>query len=312
MRAYTIFDDFGTVPAEILTSAGVDLTIHPLGVPRPDAGQMKKILADYDCVILGTSQKITEDMFDGIETPRIIGTASVGVDHIRIPPEKRDLVTVFNTPAANAPSVAEYIVGAMLVARKRLAEGCGLYARGLDNKKLHKKPEDVRGTTVGFVGAGRITTRAMELLHPFGVEFLCHTDDAPMRQNLTERFGVRFVSLKELAERSDIISVNVPSTPSTAGLISGDVIAAMKDSAIFISISREQVVDLEALLAKAESNPDFYAMLDLDVFPEYTGRVNHRNVFITPHIAGGTIESRKRMFREVVEQIADYVKQKQF
>ena len=303
MRAYSIFDDFTSEAIKTLEDAGVELTVHPLGVPRPDHDQMKTILEQYDVVIIGTSQKITEDMFANVTGPRIIATASVGLDHIKTPDSKKALCTILNTPNANTQSVAEYNLGAMIAARKRFMEGDQLYSQGLDNKKLVRKPEDIHGATIGFVGAGRISGKTMELLYPFGVNMLCYSDDADMRQYLTDQFGVRFVSLSELAEKSDIISVNVPSTPETYHLISADVIAAMKTDCVFISIAREQVVDIPALIGKANTDQNFYAFLDLDVIPEYVGKNNHRNVIITPHIAGGTIETRKRMFKEVAEGI---------
>ena len=303
MKGYCIFDDFPADTAKVLTDAGVELTVHPVGVPRPDAVQMKTILEQHDIVIIGTSQKIYEDMFENIETPRIIGTASVGVDHIHVPASKADLVTILNTPAANAPSVAEYIVGALLMTRHRIMEGNELYAEGKDNKKLIRKPEDIHNLTVGFVGAGRISTRVMQLLQPFGLKYICYTDDAPLRQNLVADYGVRFVSLNELVKASDIISVNVPNTAATNGLINAALIETMKDNATLISIAREQVVDIPSLLRKADKHPNFYAVLDLDVIPDYVGKNNRRNMVITPHIAGGTIESRKRMFNEVVDRI---------
>ncbi len=311
MRAYSIFDDYSDEAIAILKNSGVVVTVHPHGVPRPDHDQMKTILEKYDCVIIGTSQKITEDMFEGIISPRIIATASIGVDHISIPHSKTDLVEVINTPGANTQSVAEYNVGAMLMARKRLMEGSDLYTNGLDNKKLIRKPEDIKNTTIGFVGAGRISTRTMELLQPFGVSFLCYSDDADQKQNLVNTLGVRFVSLKELAEKSDIISVNVPSTAGTANLINLEVISAMKEDCIFVSIAREQVIDLKALFKKADHCPNFYAMLDLDVNTDFVKRSNRRNIVITPHIAGGTIESRLRMFREVAEKIASSVQNRE-
>ena len=307
MRAYSIFDDFTTEAISTFEDAGVELTVHPLGVPRPNHDHMKMILEQYDAVIIGTSQKITEDMFENIAEPRIIGTASVGVDHIKVPDSKKSLCTIINTPNANTQSVAEYNLGAMLMTRKRLMEGNQLYSNGLDNKILVRKPEDIHGTTIGFVGAGRISSKTMEFLYPFGVNLLCYSDDADKRQHLTERFGVRFVSLQELAEQSDIISVNVPSTPETYHLISADIINSMKSDCIFISIAREQVVDISALIVKANENQNFYVVLDLDVIPEYVGKNNNRNIVITPHIAGGTIETRKRMFSEVAQSIIQHI-----
>lgn len=307
MKAYSIFDDFTKEAQDILQLAGVKVTIHPFGVPRPDQSAMKMILEEYDCVIIGTSQKMTEEMFENITAPRIIATASVGLDHICVPEEKRGLVTIINSPEANTQSVAEYNVGAMLMARKRYMEGNGLYSQGMDNKKLIRKPEDIHGTTIGFVGAGRISTKTMELLRPFGVSYLCYTHDVAKRKGLVDAFGVQFVSLKELVQSSDIISVNVPSNVSTYHLISDEIISFMKEDCIFISISREQVVDLNAMYEKATKNPNFYCILDLDVLPEWAGKNNNRNIIMTPHIAGGTIETRKRMFREVSRRISDFV-----
>lgn len=308
MKAYSIFDDFTKEAIEVLEKAGIDLTVHPLGVPRPNHVQMKVILEQYDIVIIGTSQKITEDMFDNIADSRIIATASVGVDHIKVPASKAHLVTIINTPNANTQSVAEYNIGAMLTTRKRIIEGNVLYAQGLDNKKLVRKPEDIHGTTVGFIGAGRIAGKTMELLYPFGVNILCYSDDADKRQYLTEQYDVKFVSLEELASESDIISVNVPNTPDTFHLINSSLVESMKEDCIFISIAREQVVDIQALLKKANSHPNFYAVLDLDVIPEYVGKNTIRNIIITPHIAGGTIETRKRMFKEVSQGVVNVLK----
>ena len=312
MKAYSIFDDFSEEALQNLEKAGMDVTVHPHGVSRPDRLAMKEILEKYDCVIIGTSQKISSDMFENVNTPKIIATASVGIDHISIPENKRTLITVINTPNANTQSVAEYNVGAMLMARKRYMEGNYLYSQGLDNKKLVRKPEDIHGATIGFVGAGRITTKTMELLRPFGVAYLCYSDDADKRGSLVDEYGVKFVSLQELARKSDIISVNVPSNASTYHLISADIISKMKEDCIFISIARNQVVDLLKLFDKAENCPNFYCVLDLDVLPDCIGKNNSRNILITPHIAGGTVETRKRMFRELAERVDRLLEIKQW
>ncbi len=304
MRIYSIFDDFPLDAVDLLRSVGADLTIHPQGVPRPDHDQMKTILEHYDCVIIGTSQKITEDMFDNISEPRIIASASVGLDHIRVPEEKKPLVMILNTPKANAQSVAEYTMGCALACCKRLAEGAELFRQGKNNKNLYRKPEDLSGKTIGVVGAGNISAKIMEYARFFGMDVLCWTRN-PNRHREFETLGVRFVTLQELAASSDYISVNLPSNPDTAGIISADLVRRMKDTAVFISVSRVETVDLDALLKKAKTNPGFYLCLDIDVCDDVVVRIPEiPNVLITPHIAGGTIETRKRMFREVATAIA--------
>lgn len=304
MRAYSIFDDFTIEASALIRGAGIDLTVHPLGVPRPDHDRMKAILEEYDCVIIGTGQKITEDMFENVSAPRIVATASVGLDHIRVPEEKRALVTILNTPKANAQSVAEYTLGCALSCVKRLREGNELYLAGKNNKALHRKPEDLAGKTLGVIGAGNVSVKIMEYARFFGMELLCWTRNPDRHAELTE-LGVRFTDLNTLCANADLISVNLPNKPETAGLISADLVKRMKENAVFISVSRQQTIDLNALLQKAKACPDFYLCLDLDVTPEIAAKLPDRpNVLVTPHIAGGTVETRKRMFLELAEAIA--------
>lgn len=303
MNIYSIFDDFDQQAIRLIRENGHALTVHPLGVPRPDHDQMKKILENHDCVIIGTSQKITEDMFENVTAPRIIATASVGLDHIRVPEEKRGLVTILNTPKANAQSVAEYTFGCALSCVKRLREGNEAYLAGRNNKTLRRKPEDLAGKTLGVIGAGNISAKIMEYGRLLGMDVLCWTRDPSRHMDLADR-GVRFVEIEELCRIADVISVNLPNNSGTAGIISGTLVSLMKDSAVFISVSRRQTVDLDALLQKAESRPDFYLCLDLDVDSCVVDKLADRpNILVTPHIAGGTVETRKRMFRELAESI---------
>lgn len=303
MRAFCIFDDFPVSCVRQLTESGIDVTVLEKGKARPTDEEMHLIFQEYDIVIIGTSQKIHEWMWENITTPRIVATASVGIDHIKVPTEKSGLFTILNTPNANAQSVAEFTVGAMLMVRKRYVEGNALYQVGKNNKDLVRRPEDVWGSIVGLIGAGHISKKIIELLSTFGVRFLCHTKNPEKHSDLTNRFGVEFVDLDTLAEQSDIISVNVPNDVSTANMINRDIVAKMKDNCIFISVSRANVVETVALIMKAEKHPDFYAILDMDVIPDFVGKSNGRNVIITPHIAGGTIATRMRMFTEVTQRL---------
>ncbi len=310
MRIYSIFDDYGERPAEVLRSAGVELDIHPLGQPRPSEAEMTEILRRYDGVIIGTSQKIREEMFEGIDTPRIIATASVGLDHIRVPEEKKAPVTILNTPKANAQAVAEYTFASILSAEKRLTEGNRLYREGKNNKALHAKPAELAEKTLGVVGAGEISRRIMDFGLFFGMKVICWTRTKEKHTDLSEK-GIGFVTLEELAERSDVISVNLPNVEGTKGIISEELIGRMKEDAVLVSVSRLPVIDTDALLHKAEQNPGFYVCLDVDVDPELAEKAGElENVSVTPHIAGGTTETRKRMFLELAEQIAELIRRK--
>lgn len=307
MKAYSIFDDFSTEAAAILDNAGVDLTIHPLGKPRPDSRQIKKILEDYDCVILGTSQKMNEDVFQNIDTPKIIASASVGLDHIKVPSEKAHLIKIINTPKASTQSVAEYTIGCALTCCKRLFEGNRIYREGRNNKALYRKPEDLLGKTIGVVGAGNISAQIMNYSHLMGMQVLCWTAHPESHRDLADR-GIEFVSLSKLAKNSNIISVALPNKDGTKSIISSDIIDQMKSDTIFISVSRLATIDLDSLLCKAKAHPEFYVCLDIDVDEDVVRKIPvSDNIIVTPHIAGGTVETRKRYFLELAQQIADIV-----
>lgn len=307
MKLYTIFDDFPDEAVEELKSAGIQVTVHPTGVPRPNADEMSAIVREYDIVIIGTSQKLTEEMLSGVDSPRMIGTASVGTDHIQIPEGKEKLFTVFNTPFANGQSVAEYTMGCALSCIKRMREGNQLYLEKKNNKQLHQKPEDLRGKTMGVVGAGHISRKIMEYAAIFGMQILCWTAHPERHSALLEK-GVQFVLLEELARSADVVSVNLPNNAGTKNIIDSAFVDGMKENAVFISVSRLATVDWEALLRRAERERGFYVCLDIDMDERVAEEMpDLPNVMITPHIAGGTVETRRRMFMEVASQIAEAV-----
>lgn len=305
MKIYSIFDDFDYEAAQILVNSGHELTIHPSGVARPDSHKMHELIKNFNCVIIGTSQKISEDMWEDITEPRIIATASIGIDHIVVPASKKELVTIINAPTSNNRSVAEYTIACALMCCKSINEGANLYERGMNNKSLSRKPQDLGGKVMGIIGAGRISEEIIRYAHFFNMEILCWTFHPDNHINFCN-LGVKFVDLEELMCNADIISVNLPYTPETDGLISEKLIRMIKKDAIFINISRLSIVKWEALLIKAQKEKNFYVCMDVDVDTELVNKVkNIDNVFVTPHIAGGTIEARKRMFKEVALKIAE-------
>ncbi|MBR6155335.1 MAG: hypothetical protein IKQ27_00120 [Lachnospiraceae bacterium] len=304
MRIYSIFDDFTEEAATILKNEGVYLTVHPYGKPRPNDEEMTHILEEYDGVIIGTSQKIHENMFDRITDSKIIATASVGVDHIQIPFEKKSLIQILNTPKANARSVAEYTIGCALNCCKRFTEGRNLYKHNKNNKALYQKPTDLMGKTMGVIGAGNISLEIMNYAQVLGMKVICWTKHPESHQDLTNKNIVLCNTIADLVEAANYISVNLPNLPDTKGIISEFIISKMKNDAVYISVSRKETQDIAALFERASTNPGFYVCLDLDTDSFVSELIpDIPNVMVTPHIAGGTVETRKRMFLECAQNI---------
>lgn len=307
LKAYTIFDDFSQKAIDFLTAKGIDVTVHPKGVERPNEKQIKAIVDNYDVIIVGTSQKMPEAVFENINEKRIIATASIGMDHIKIPSEKSDLIKIVNAPKANRISVAEHTFSLILALKKHLLEGRRTALNGQNKKQMRNNPTDLYGTVIGVVGAGGTAGAVLKMSSAFGMKRLCYTAHPENHSDLSVD-GVEFVDLNKLLSESDIVSINLPLVSETKKLITENHIALLKDDAIFVSLSRSEIVDNEALFKRAKASKDFCIALDVDsekVYGLWDDSMD--NVIVTPHIGGGTVQSRKRMFIEVSENIISYI-----
>lgn len=301
MKAYSVFDDFSASAVSILEEKGIQVTVHPYGVPRPEGNKLKDILQEYDVLILGTGQKMPESIFADIQSERIIGTASIGTDHICIPDDKKNLITVVNAPKSNRISVAEHTFMLILALEKNLFDAITVAEKGAKKKEMHHNPNDLFGKTIGIVGAGGTASAVISMAQAMRMRCICWTRAPEKHKDMTD---VSFVSLDELMETADVISVNVPLTADTHNLISRDRIIQMKDDAIYISLSRAEITDNASLIERAKANPMFRVGLDVDA-DKVVGLWDSsmKNVIITPHIGGGTVEARVRMFEEVSKNI---------
>ena len=307
MRAYSVFDDVPLEAAAVLGRVDVEATLHPYGVPRPSGETLRELIEAYDIVLISTAETVTEDMLRGVKTPKILATASSGTDHIHIPADKAALIRVANAPTANAQSVAEHTFALLLALEKHLTEARVLAAHGESKKKMRARPEELAGQTLGVIGAGHTAAAVLRLGKAFDMETVCWTRYPERHADIVE-LGVRFAALDELLTKADVISLNLPLTEETQGLISRRRIDVMKPGAAFVSTSRPELIDLPPLLGRAAREPDFAVGLDIDAGMAY-GLWNEAspNVIVTPHIAGGTTQARRRLFLEVCTCIADLV-----
>ena len=173
MKAFSIFDDFPMSSVAILEKKGIKVDLLPKGQERPSGAALEELLRQYDIVFISTAQKMPEEMFKDITTPKIIGTASSGTDHIHIPAEKSDFIKVANATHANRSTVTEHTFGLILTLRKQLIEGRRIALEGKSKKQMSAKPIDLLGSTMGVVGAGGIASAVLRMAKFFGMKCLC-------------------------------------------------------------------------------------------------------------------------------------------
>lgn len=298
MKAFSVFDDLPSSCIEMLESQGVEVTLLPRGEERPQGDALQRLFHAYDILFISTAQKMPEQMFEGLETRKVIATASSGTDHIHVPEDKKHLVHIANATHANRSTVAEHTFALALLLRKHLLEGRQTAFEGLPKKAMSAKPVDLFGSTLGVVGAGGIATAVLNLGKGFGMRRLCWTFHPDHHDNLVKD-GVEMMSLDNLLQKADIVSVNIPLSEATSELLDAQRISILKDNVVLISTSRPEVIDNAALLRRASSTPSFCVGLDYDAKSVFgLWNTDMLNVIVTPHIAGGTVESRRRLFEE--------------
>ncbi len=235
-------------------------------------------------------------LFDNAPNLRAAIRHGAGIDMIPVEAATRAGILVANVPGANALSVAEHVFQVSLsLLRQFRAVDRALRSKGwLAGRAFSDTGHDLSGKTMGVVGMGNVGKHIDRIArHGFGLEVIANSRTP---SSLPE--GVRFVTVDELVEQSDIVVLCCPLTAETTGLMSAERISRMKPGAILVNVSRGPVVDDDALIAALHSGR--IAGAALDVFSTQPLPADHPffsfdNVVITPHMAGVTEESMMRM-----------------
>ena len=216
---------------------------------------------------------------------------------------------MFNAPFSNTRSVAELTIGEIVMLLRRvLPRSAQAHAGGWD--KSASGSYEVRGKVLGIVGYGNIGSQLSTLAEAMGMRVLYYDRVDKLRHGNTRSMP----TLEALLGASDVVSLHVPDTATTRGMIGAAEIAAMKPGAYFINNARGAVVDLEALAAALRSG--HVAGAAVDVFPAEPGSAGERfvtplqgleNVILTPHVGGSTMEAQERIGEEVARKLLAFL-----
>lgn len=308
LKAYSVFKDLDKKACEILIKAGIQLDIST-SEERPNKEELSRSLNDYDILIIGVKEKLTEDMLAKVKKKKIIATLSIGVDHIDKSFFESDLIKVINCQTSNVISVAEHIFALILSLKKRIIEANEISIKGGTKRDLSARSNDISNSIIGIIGAGKISREVIKIAKVFSMKIYCNTLNPEKHQDLLKE-GVEFTDLDNLLTISDIITVNIPLNEKNKKLISKDKIVLMKKTATFINTSRAEIVDMNELIRYADENTTFNVGLDIDAenYKEILN-VKRDNVIVTLHIAGVTKEAIKRMDVELANNIRKYLKE---
>ncbi|MFL1462368.1 phosphoglycerate dehydrogenase [Roseococcus sp. DSY-14] len=252
--------------------------------------------------------EVTAEALEHADRLMSIGCFCIGTNQVDLAAARDRGIPVFNAPFSNTRSVAELTLGEIvMLLRGIFPKSVAAHAGGWD--KSADGYREVRGRTLGIVGYGNIGSQLSVLAESFGMRVLYYDHSAKLPLGNASRCA----TLNELLTWSDIVTLHVPETPETQGMIGAAQVAAMKPGAFLVNNARGTLVDMEALAAALRSG--HLAGAALDVFPEEPKRNGDPfvtpvqgipNVILTPHIGGSTEEAQSRIGEEVARKLADY------
>ena len=278
-------------------------------VPRA-LSEDELVAAIRDVSLLGirSGTQITERVLAAAPDLVAVGAFCIGVNQIDLAAASRRGVAVFNAPFSNTRSVAELVIGEIVMLLRRIfPRSVAAHQGGWDKSATGSR--EVRGRTLGIIGYGNIGSQLSTLAEAMGMRVIFFDRTDKLRHGNTEPVE----RLEELLAQSDVVSLHVPETPETAGMIGERELRLMKSGSFLINNSRGTVVDLDAL-ARALRD-EHIAGAAVDVFPVEPSSNSDRfktplqglsNVILTPHIGGSTEEAQERIGGEVARKLVDY------
>jgi phosphoglycerate dehydrogenase-like enzyme len=261
-------------------------------------------------IVLGTwtFKRIGKDLVAKAGALKLIQQPSIGYDNIDLKACSERGILVANAPTGNVATVAEHTIAmALALVRKLVRANAGVRAGRWD--RLTLEPSEIGGKTWGVVGFGEIGRAVVLRLRPFGLAKVLYAAPHQASKEVEEQYGVEYSPLPMLLKASDIVSLHVPLTDSTRNLIDAGALSSMKSGAYLINLSRGGVVDETALVDALLKQVIAGAATDVFV-EEPLGaadpllKVPEDKILFTPHIAGMSPESMRRILMDSAENIA--------
>lgn len=259
-------------------------------------------IPSYDALIVRSETKVTDRLIEAGKNLKVIGRAGVGLDNINVEAATKRGIIVLNAPGGNTISTAEHTISMMLSLARNIPQACS----SLKGRKWERKRftgTEVYGKTIGIIGLGRIGSQVARRAHGLGMKLLGY--DPIISPDKARSINVEPVKLEDLIRHSDFITVHVPLTEQTKGLISTRQFEMMKPDVRIVNCARGGIVDEAALLQALKDGK--VAGVALDVFekepPIDSPLLEMDTVIVTPHLGASTEEAQVNVAREVADQV---------
>ena len=273
------------------------------GWKKDDPDRFKEVLSRASGLIVRSSTQVNQDLLALAPKLEVVGRAGVGVDNIDIAAATARGIAVLNAPSGNTVSAAELTMALILAVARRIAGADRSVRAGRWDRSSFAGVE-LRGKTLGLLGAGRIGSEVARRAKAFGMTVLVH--DPYLTETRADELGARLVDLSAILAESDFLSLHVPLTDQTRGLLGKEQLAALRPGSFLVNVARGGVVDEDALADALEAG--HLAGAALDVYSEEPLAEDSRlrkleKVVLTPHLGASTAEAQELVAIEIAEAV---------
>ena len=298
-----------TKPVVLLAEELSPATIDALGpdfeirsCDGADRAALLPALSDVDAVLIRSATKMDAEAIAAAPKLKVIARAGVGLDNVDVPAATQAGVMVVNAPTSNITSAAELAVGLMLAAARHISPASQALKGGAWKRSKFGGVE-LLGKTLGIVGLGRIGALVAERLKGFGMHIVAY--DPYTTPTKASQLGAKLVDLDELLATADFISIHLPKTAETVGLIGVDALAKVKPGVVIVNAARGGIVDEAALADAIRSGRVGAAGLDVFAKEPCTDSpvFEFDNVVVTPHLGASTDEAQEKAGVSVAKSV---------
>lgn len=266
-------------------------------------------IQNYDGVIIRSRIPLDANFLEKGKNLKFIARVGAGMENIDIPVAEKLGIQLINSPEGNRDSVAEHVVGMLLILMNRLFIASQEVKNGIWLRE-ENRGDELLGKTVGLIGYGNMGKATAKRLSGFGCEVIFH-DILP---NLSDEFAAQ-VSLEELKEKAEVLSLHIPLTAETHYLIDEKFISEMKNDFYFVNTARGKNIETKYLIEALKSGKVKGACLDVLEYEKSSFEnlevdnedlsylLNSEKVIVTPHIAGWTHQSKEKLAQVIVDKI---------
>lgn len=297
------------LPVVVIADKLAESTVAALGdqvevrwVDGPDRPKLLAAVPEADALLVRSATTVDAEVLAAAPKLKIVARAGVGLDNVDVDAATARGVLVVNAPTSNIHSAAEHALALLLSAARQIA-AADASLREHAWKRSSFSGTEIFGKTVGVVGLGRIGQLFAQRIAAFGTHVIAY--DPYVAPTRAAQLGIELLALDDLLARADFISVHLPKTPETAGLIDKEALAKTKPGVIIVNAARGGLVD-EAALAEAVSSGHVRAA-GIDVFSSEpctdSPLFELPQVVVTPHLGASTAEAQDRAGTDVAESV---------